>query len=128
MQSTTQPNGIANDIIAFWFGQPADSDYGRYRKAWFIKDADFDADIRQHFLSDVEKAANGDYNDWQAGDSSAVALLLLLDQFPRNLYRGDPRSFATDAKALGVAQSIVDAQVDKALIPAQRFFVYVPFE
>ncbi|MEM6599092.1 MAG: DUF924 family protein [Cyanobacteria bacterium P01_C01_bin.69] len=128
MQSTTQPNGIANDIIAFWFGQPADPDYGRYRKAWFIKDADFDADIRQHFLSDVEKAANGDYNDWQAGDSSAVALLLLLDQFPRNLYRGDPRSFATDSKALSVARGLVDSGRHLEMILAHRFFVYVPFE
>lgn len=126
-QQTSQQTRI-DSILNFWFKLPTDDSYGRYRKAWFIKDAEFDTQIRQQFLGDVQRASAGDYDDWQAAPLSAVALLILLDQFPRNLYRGDPRSFATDAKALGVAQSIVDAQADKALIPAQRFFVYVPFE
>mgnify|MGYP001794794016 FL=1 len=76
----------ADAILAFWFGQPTDPDYGQYRKAWFIKDSDFDAKIRQRFLLDVEKAAAGDYDEWQSSAVSSVALLLLIDQFPRNLY------------------------------------------
>ena len=122
------PFSRADDVLAFWFGQPDDATYGQYRKAWFIKDAEFDQQIQQQFLSDVQSAAAGGYDDWQTTPVSAVALLILLDQYPRNIYRGDPRSFATDAKALSVAQALVDSAKDKSLIPAQRFFVYVPFE
>ncbi len=118
----------AEAILNFWFGQPEDIDYSRYRKAWFVKDANFDNQIRQQFLADTQKAAAGEYDPWQASPSTAVALLLLLDQFPRNLYRGSARSFATDAQALQVAQQLVATGADKKLPPAYRFFVYVPFE
>ncbi|MEO1621895.1 MAG: DUF924 family protein [Cyanobacteria bacterium J06632_3] len=117
-----------NDILAFWFGDRTAPDYGKYRKVWFIKNAAFDEQIRQHFLADTQKAAAGEYNDWQMEAEAAVALLLLLDQFPRNLYRNDPHSFATDRKALAVAQALVNTGADTTLIPAMRFFVYVPFE
>ncbi|MGB3789026.1 MAG: DUF924 family protein [Phormidesmis sp.] len=115
-------------ILSFWFGDFADADYGHYRKIWFIKDPTFDEQIRQQFLTDTDKAAAGVYRNWQLQPLSAVALLLLLDQFPRNLYRGHPRSFATDAQALAVAKHLVDAGLDCELIPAHRFFVYLPFE
>ena len=122
------PRSRTDTVLSFWFGEKTDPDYGHYKKAWFQKNAEFDAQIRQLFLADVEQAAAGDYDSWQASSRSAVALLLLLDLFPRNLYRQDPRSFATDAKALQVAQSLVKTGADRALTPAQRFFVYVPFE
>ncbi len=119
-------------ILTFWFGAADAPNYGRYRQVWFSKSADFDAQIRQHFLADYEKAAAGDYANWSAdgyaSPRSAVALLLLLDQFPRNLFRGSPRSFATDAQALTVAKLLVNTGADKALMPADRFFVYMPFE
>ncbi|MGB3299115.1 MAG: DUF924 family protein [Phormidesmis sp.] len=118
----------AQAILSFWFGPPNDPSYGRYHKAWFIKDDGFDEQIRQRFLTDTQKAAAGEYDSWLATPTSAVALLLLLDQFPRNLYRGSDRSFATDAQALKVAQQLVDTGADKALPPFYRFFVYVPFE
>ncbi len=118
----------ADAILTFWFGEPADPDYGTYRKIWFTKSSEFDDQIRQRFLVDSEKAAAGSYADWRAVPERAIALLLLLDQFPRNLFRDDPRSFATDAQALTVAQSLVDTGADKSLMPAHRFFVYVPFE
>ena len=128
--TSTPPNSLPAPaaILSFWFGPPTDPDYGHYRKAWFTKSADFDKQIRQQFLGDYEKAAAGEYASWQAEPLSAVALLLLLDQFPRNLFRGEPRSFATDAQALGVAQQLVNTGIDKTLMPAHRFFVYVPFE
>lgn len=126
MRSSLPPR--ADTTLAFWFGHPSEPDYGLYRKNWFIKDTAFDQAIRQRFLSDVEHAAGGDYDGWQSSAESAVALLLLLDQFPRNLYRGDARSFATDAKALEVAKGLVDTGKHQTLIPAHRFFVYVPFE
>ncbi|MGB3668848.1 MAG: DUF924 family protein [Phormidesmis sp.] len=118
----------AADILAFWFGLPSEAIYGGYRKVWFVKDPDFDAKIRQQFLADVQKAASGEYDSWLASPTAALALLLLFDQFPRNLYRGTPRSFATDTQALSVAEQFVNSGADKSLIPAQRFFVYVPFE
>lgn len=114
-------------ILSFWFGQPTDPDYGRYRKAWFVKSSDFDAQIRQRFLNDYEKAAAGKYADWNT-PRSAVALLLLLDQFPRHLFRGNPRSFATDQEAIALAKHLVNTSADKCLIPAERFFAYIPFE
>ena len=118
----------ADAILTFWFGSADDSDYGHYRKAWFVKDAGFDKRIRQQFAIDVERAARGDYDDWAENAQAAIALLILLDQFPRNLYRGNSRSFATDHKALALASKLVDSGAHKGLIPAQRFFVYVPFE
>jgi uncharacterized protein (DUF924 family) len=123
-----EQNDRVQAILSFWFGNPEDPGYGQYRKAWFSKDADFDVQIRQHFLADTQKAAAGEYAHWQTAPTSAVALLLLLDQFPRNLYRGCDRSFATDAQALKVAQHLVATGADKTLSPAYRFFVYVPFE
>lgn len=118
----------AQAILTFWFGNLEEPGYGEYRKTWFTKDADFDAQIRQHFLADTEKAAAGEYAHWQTTPTSAVALLLLFDQFPRNLYRGSDRSFATDAQALKVAQHLVTTGADKTLSAAYRFFIYVPFE
>ena len=115
-------------ILSFWFGDVTDLDYGHYRKTWFVKDLGFDQRIRQQFLPDTQKAAKGTYERWKALSSSAVALILLLDQFPRNIYRGQPRSFATDNQALAVANHLVDVGRDHTLIPAQRFFVYLPFE
>jgi uncharacterized protein (DUF924 family) len=117
-----------DDILAFWYGKPTAADYGRYRKAWFTKDDSFDAQIRQQFLSDYEKAAAGDYAHWSDPPRSAVALLLLLDQLPRNLFRGEARSFATDDQALAITKQLVDTDADKLLMPAYRFFIYLPFE
>jgi len=118
----------SDNILDFWFGPPTDPDYGHYRQAWFIKDRAFDERIRQRFYSDYEKAAAGNYDHWKTTPTEAVALLLLLDQFPRNLFRGDSRSFATDSQALAIAQHLVNTGADKTLIAAQRFFIYVPFE
>ncbi|MGC1309579.1 MAG: DUF924 family protein [Phormidesmis sp.] len=121
-------NHRAQAILTFWFGEPNSPNYGHYRKTWFIKSTDFDQRIRQQFLADYQKAAAGDYASWQNTPQAAVALLLLLDQFPRNLFRNDPRSFATDSQALSVAKRLVDTGADKSLMPAHRFFVYIPFE
>ncbi len=119
-------------ILDFWFAQPANAGNNHYRKVWFIKDPEFDNQIRERFSADVEKASVGEYEAWatnlQSASGSAVALLLLLDQFPRNLYRGSAKSFATDPQALQVAKNMVETGTDKTLPPAYRFFVYVPFE
>lgn len=115
-------------ILRFWFGDPNGPEYGHYRPAWFTKNDDFDTQIRQHFIGDYDKAVAEEYAGWIAHPTWAVALLLLLDQFPRNLFRGQPQSFASDPKALSVAHHLVTTGADKTLIPVHRFFVYLPFE
>lgn len=115
-------------VLNFWFGEPESLDYGQYRQTWFVKSTDFDQAVRQQFLSDYEQAAAGQLDHWRKTLRGSLALLLLLDQFPRNLFRGQPRSFATDPQARALSHHLVSTGQDKTLIPAQRFFVYVPFE
>jgi uncharacterized protein (DUF924 family) len=118
------------EILQFWFDVPdrPGSDYGQQRSVWFKKDPAFDATIRQQFLSLYEQAAAGHLNHWQPQPRPCLALLLLLDQFPRNLFRGDPRSFATDAQALAIAHQAIAQGFDQTLAPVERVFVYLPLE
>ena len=113
-------NISASEIVSFW--QEAGA------KAWFQKDENFDAEIRRRFLRIHEQAAEGLLRGWEDSAEGALALLILLDQFPRNMFRGQARMFATDPLARAIAAgSIVrgfDAQVDKEM----RGFFYLPFE
>jgi uncharacterized protein (DUF924 family) len=120
----------ADQILNFWFGNPTDlqGPYGQQRSVWFKKDAAFDDRIRQRFLPDYERAAAGDYTPWRSQPRSCLALILLLDQVPRNLFRGDARSYATDAEALAVAEAAIAQGHDQALIPVERLFMYLPLE
>ena len=127
-QNWTETVLSPNTVLNFWFGASDSEAFGHYRKAWFIKSDDFDQQIRVRFLRDIEKAAQGNYDHWQQEATGAVALLILLDQFPRNVYRGQPQSFATDNKALKIATQLVDTGIAQTLPPAYQFFVYVPFE
>jgi uncharacterized protein (DUF924 family) len=109
-----------DDVVAFW------RDAGPSR--WFRKDEAFDCAFRERFIAAHEAASRGDLDGWLATAQGALALCILLDQFPRNAFRGTPRMFATDAKAREAARSAVaagfDAQVDGPL----RQFFYLPFE
>src|SRR5476649_2179786 len=119
----------AQAVLDFWF-LPAGSDgHGAARREWFQKDAQFDAQIRERFGALIELALAGQLQAWEEGGAlPALALIVLLDQFTRNAYRGTPRSFAGDALALHAARKLVDAGADQALMPQQRSFVYMPFE
>ncbi len=125
----------AIEILDFWFGPPDDAGHGQPREAWFRKDDAFDAQIRQRFgpLIDAALLAGDDdiTRDWitqplQA--QPALARLLLLDQFTRNVFRGTARAFAGDAQALHIARALVAAGRDRDLSSVQRSFVYLPFE
>jgi uncharacterized protein (DUF924 family) len=116
------------EVLDFWFGAPGSSEYCRPREAWFRKSDAFDAAIRARFLELHLHAAAGRLHAWQAAPDSLLALILALDQFPRNLFRGSSRAFATDAQALAAAQSAVARGFDRQLCPVQRWFVYLPFE
>jgi uncharacterized protein (DUF924 family) len=116
------------DILAFWFGRPGDPAYGQARSVWFRKDAGFDDEIRSRFLADVEAALAGQLAHWAATPDGLLALLILLDQFPRNLFRGEARAFAGDAQALALAATAVAEGWDQPLSAVEKLFVYLPFE
>ena len=117
-----------NEILNFWFGHPEDAEYGQSRKIWYTKNPDFDEEIRSRFFTEYELAAAGTYDAWQESPQSCLALIILLDQFPRNMFRGQPQAFATDYKALAAAHYAVDHKLDQQLLPVQRQFIYLPFE
>jgi uncharacterized protein (DUF924 family) len=115
----------ARRVLDFWFADGPDG----YRKAWFVKDDGFDAACRQGFGALVLPAREGALDAWAETPEDALALLLLLDQFPRNLFRGSAEAFASDAHARHVARRVVLARgMDRALTPVQRIFLYLPFE
>ncbi|MEO1374914.1 MAG: DUF924 family protein [Cyanobacteria bacterium J06635_10] len=118
----------ANEILDFWFGSPDESDYGKPRKAWFAKEPEFDEELRSRFLTDYEKAAGGHLDEWKDSPLDCLALILLLDQFPRNIFRETPQAFATDWEALSTAHQAIAQGYDRKLLNVQRWFVYLPFE
>ncbi len=118
----------AQAVLDFWFGPPGSATHGQWRDAWFRKDAAFDAAVAQGFAAMVETALAGGLRDWEATPGTALARIVVLDQFTRNMFRDTPRAFAGDALALAAAQALVGAGHDRALDPLPRAFVYLPFE
>jgi uncharacterized protein (DUF924 family) len=116
----------AAEVLRFWFG--AREEYGQRRKFWFEKDAAFDAEVRGRFLALHEDAARGALAPWLGARADCLALIIVLDQFPRNMYRGAALAFATDAQALAGARHALARGYDRGLLPAERMFVYLPFE
>jgi uncharacterized protein (DUF924 family) len=117
-----------DDILTFWFGPPSEPGHTAPRARWFERDAAFDAECARRFLATHEKAAAGELSSWREEPRSALALLLLLDQFPRNLFRESPRAYASDARALEVARHALARGLDVPLPPVWRWFFYLPFE
>lgn len=115
----------ANEVLEFWFG-PELAD--EKRPEWFTKDATFDAQIRTRFGALVDEALAGGLRHWAAAPRWAVARILLLDQFTRNSFRGQAKSFAGDALALAAARNLVASGDDRRLNGVMRQFVYLPFE
>ncbi len=116
-----------DQILDFWF-RPDESSYGKPPLVWFAKNPKFDEALRTRFQTDYELAAAGKLNHWQTSPQSCLALILLLDQFPRNFFRGQAKAFATDPQALAVAKHAVTNGFDHQLPYVQRWFVYLPFE
>ena len=117
----------AEEVLDFWFGREGEPGYGEFREAWFRKDPEFDRLIRDRFEGLYEAAASGELDDWKEEARSCLALVIVLDQFPRNMFRGDPRSYATDRKAQETAEYAVDRAFDRELPESQRAFLYMPF-
>ena len=118
----------ARAVLDFWFGAAGSPEHGTQRELWFRKCDATDHDITQRFGPLLERALGGEFGGWAAHAPSALAHIVLLDQFTRNAFRGTPRAFAGDARALAAAQAMVQARHDEALPPMQRAFVYLPFE
>ena len=112
----------AAQVLRFWFGS------GGRDKRWFEKNAAFDREIATRFLALHGQAGSGMLAHWQRQPADCLALIVLLDQFSRNIYRGTAHAFATDALALGVAQHAVASGFDPSMQPVERMFVYLPFE
>ena len=117
----------ARALIDFWFGPPGDADRENHRQIWFKSTPEHDDRLRDLFLADFERAAAGALDAWEAAPESALALLLLLDQLPRNIFRASPRAYATDRVARGVADRALARGFDAAFPPAWRKFFYMPF-
>ena len=109
----------ARDVASFW------RDAGPER--WFAKNDAFDAEFGTRFLAVHEAAARGELSHWAKEPEGALALLVLLDQFPRNTFRGQARTFATDAKALAIAHAAIEAGLDQKIDEELRRFFYLPF-
>ncbi|MEQ1516980.1 MAG: DUF924 family protein, partial [Usitatibacteraceae bacterium] len=102
--------------------------YGRSRKVWFQKDVAFDEEIRRRFLPVYKIAAAGRLSHWKDDLRCCLALIVLLDQFPRNMFRGQARAFATDALARDATRHALAAAYVSAMKPVERQFVYLPLE
>jgi uncharacterized protein (DUF924 family) len=109
-------------VLDFWFAPGAEAN-------WFEASDDFDRAVRAALADDYQRAAAGAYDGWRKSAQGSLALVLLLDQVPRNLFRGDPRAFATDARARAVTRHALAQGFDRRLAAqAQRMFLYLPLE
>jgi len=115
-------------VLDFWFGAPHSRERGRPRKLWFQKSEPFDAEVRRRFLAIWERAARGECERWQATPLAALALIVMLDQFPRNMFRGTARAFASDSLALAAGRETIARGFDRLLSSVERVFIHLPFE
>ena len=116
-------------VLDFWFGAPGSTEHGQVRAMWFTRSAATDEAIRTRFGAVVEAALRGELRHWADGDArEALALVLLLDQFTRNVFRDSARAFAGDAAALAIARRLVADGRHRQLTPVERWFAYLPFE
>ena len=118
----------AQAVLDFWFLAPDNPGHGQSRAEWFRKDDAFDAQIRERFGALIDTAIDGGLRDWAATPRGALAQILVLDQFTRNVYRDTPRAFAGDPQALELAVALTQSGQDQQLEPTLRAFVYMPFE
>jgi len=108
------------EVISFWFNE-------KNKAHWFAKDAAFDEEIKKNFLNTYELAAKSACFAWRSQALGRLAEVIVLDQFPRNMFRNNPRSFAADPLALALAQEAVERGIDKQLRIEERSFLYMPY-
>ena len=120
----------ASEILTFWFDDPdrPGSEFGQPRQCWFRQDPEFDDQVRSRFLTTYAQARQGDCDTWMTTPTGALALVVLLDQLPRNMFRGSARSFEADAQALTVAKTAIAQGFDHQVSSVERQFFYLPLE
>jgi uncharacterized protein (DUF924 family) len=111
----------AQAVLDFWFVESGP-------EKWYVKDEAFDGEIRERFGPVYRRAYDGELGDWIESPEGCLALVIVLDQFPRNMFRDDPRAFGTDAHARILLQYALDKGFDKALDSRQRQFLYMPLQ
>lgn len=119
---------LTEEVINFWFGAPDSAELGADRAIWFDSDPEFDQQIRQRFGQANIQAASGELDYMMQTQRGSLALIILLDQFSRNIYRGQAEAFANDSKVRQVAEHALQKQFDQDLLTVQRKFMYLPFE
>ncbi len=123
---------IVSRVLSFWFGDSTDA----VRREWFLKDTSFDRSCSETLGAISDSAVAGRFDQWgedlvrrgAEGSDGALALVLLLDQIPRNIHRNTPAAFAGDGRALRLADAAVEAGLDRLLPRVRRMFLYLPFE
>ncbi|MDN5569373.1 MAG: DUF924 domain-containing protein [Paracoccus sp. (in: a-proteobacteria)] len=110
----------ADDVLAFWFSDAM-------QPYWFAKSDQIDAQITQDFADTYQAAHDGQLDGWMDSADDALALVIVLDQFPRNMFRGSPRSFESNDLALAHARTALDKGYDQQQAPTRRQFLYLPF-
>jgi uncharacterized protein (DUF924 family) len=121
-------NNRAEEINKFWFGRVEETIIPSEHRAriWFGEDQETDVEIKNLFSKDLDLAIKGEYDNWQENPRGQLALILLLDQFSRHIYRDTPQAFAQDAKALTICMQGVSIETDHALSLIERVFYYFP--
>lgn len=117
-----------SDVYEFWFGAPGSDTHGEVRDFWFGGGPEVDTEIIKRFSQTYEDAISGRLESWAVEPRGAVSLIIVLDQFPRNMFRGDARSFASDGLALANAKKLIDGPAHASLITVEKVFAYLPFE
>ena len=117
---------LAPEILRFWFG--AGADYGKAHKRWFEKDLTFDALVTKRYQKLHREMLDGGCREWLQTPRACLARIIVLDQFPRHVYRGSAGAFSSDPLALEAAKHLISQGWDRDMLPVERMFVYLPFE
>lgn len=117
-------------VLAFWFADAGDDAAAvqERNRVWFTSDPAFDEEIRRRFAALVESAQSDELKAWPLSAAGSLALVVICDQFPRNIYRSTPRAFALDPYALALARDAIAQGLDRQLSIVERSFLYLPFE
>jgi uncharacterized protein (DUF924 family) len=116
-----------DEILTFWFGRNEGSSFAARQALWFGGDREFDNEVRRKLTANHEQAAAGQLHHWQETPRGCLALVLLLDQVPRQIFRGETRAYAADIRAWDIAERGLARGFDRQLPPAQRLFLGLPF-
>ena len=108
------------DVLALWFSE-------RAKPLWFNSTPEFDFELRERFEDTLGAATRGELDDWARSPEGALALVILLDQFPLNMYRGHPEAFASEAASRRIAAAAIERGFDQGMSDTQRAFLYLPF-